>query len=91
MNTVTLTEHVVLPDDTRIIQLHIANNGVRAVLDDRYRPGYDLQVRHIEWDKLSDVDYLSTEFDTEAVRTFKILVGMLGKIQMNKHIYEALT
>ncbi len=90
MNTVTLNESVVLPDNTRLIELQISKQGVRVVLEDRYSPGYDTQAASLQWDELDDVEFLSDRFDTEAVRTFKVLVEMLGRAYANRHIYEAL-
>lgn len=90
MNAVTLTESVTLPDNQRDIELTIRKAGVRVVLEDHHSPGYDPVVVSLSWSRLADVELLSNRFDTEAVRTFKVLVEMLGKIYANKHIYEAL-
>jgi len=90
MNTISIKDHVLLPDDSRVIELQVKPQGVRVVLDNLHSPGYDIIVVSLHWEQLQDVELLSTKFDTEAVRTFKVLVSMLGKVYASKHIYEAL-
>jgi len=90
MNAITLKESVTLPDNQREIELTIKRDGVRVVLEDRHSPGYDTVVVSLGWGQVSDVELLSNRFEFEAVRTFRTLVEMLGKVHTNKHIYDAL-
>ena len=90
MNAITLNESVTLPNNHRDIQLTIKRDSVRVVLEDRFSPRDETTAVTLGWDQVSDVELLSNRFDTEAVRTFKTLVEMLGKVHANKHIYEAL-
>ena len=89
MNTISVTDHVLLPDDSRVIELQVKQSGVRVVLDYLHSPGYDTVVVSLSWEQLPDVELLAARFDTEAVRTFKVLVEMLGKVYANKATYMA--
>lgn len=91
VNTITLNERVTLPDDVRTIELQISRNRLRVVLDNLHTPGYDPAVVSMPWEQATDVEFLAAQFDTEAVRTFRVLVTMLARANQNKHIYEALT
>ena len=89
MDSITVTKHVTLPDNTRSIDVQVKSSGIRVKLDDLHSPGYDKSVVALKWEQLDDVELLADKFDTEAVRTFKVLVGMLGEIYNNKHnIFE---
>jgi hypothetical protein len=90
MNNITLKREVILPHNTRTIEMQIGSEGVRVVLDDVYQAGYDLDVKSIQWDELSDPERLYELFQYEAVKTFKVLVELLAKVHGSRHIYEAL-
>jgi hypothetical protein len=90
MNAITLNESVLLPDNTRTIELQIKRDGVRVLLDDLHGPSYDTHVVMLGWGQVCDVELLAARFDTETVRVFKVLVEMLGKVYTNKNIYDAL-
>ena len=90
MNTIALREHVTLPDNTRVIELQLKPEGVRVQIDNLHVPKYDAYAVSLGWNQVDDVELLAARFDTEAVRTFKVLVTMLGKVHANKNVYEVL-
>lgn len=41
----------------------------------------------VAWDQLPDVEYLSVQFEDVAVKAFKVIVRMLGKVHNDKPTY----
>jgi len=90
MNTITVKDHVLLSDDSRVINIEVGISGAFVTLDNLHRPGWDLHTAAVPWGQMADVEFLYDQFNEEAVRTFKRLCEMLAQINSNKHIYEAL-
>lgn len=91
MKTVTLTEHVTLSDDTRVIKMNISSLDVMVDMDYLHRPNWDQVTEMVPWDQLDDIEFLYKLFEEEPVKVFKRICEMLAQIRANKHIYEVLT
>lgn len=82
-------DHVRQDRGIRIIDITIQRGGVIVRLD---TPSVeDYHARYLAWDQLSDVELISTMFDQETVRTFRVLVERLGAIAAAQNIYQCIT
>jgi hypothetical protein len=45
---------------------------------------------NVTWEQMADVEQLSELFADVAVRVFKVVVGMLGKVYTGKEFYKGL-
>jgi hypothetical protein len=84
----TLTQQVAHPGGTRSIEIQAASHMVRVVLYEALT-GKDRAVVNMTWDTLGDMEVLDQAFDLETVRTFKVLIGMLGKLHAEHKAQQA--
>lgn len=90
MNTPLHTiDHVRQDRGIRIIDITIQRGGVIVRLDTPAAEDY--HARYLSWEQISDVELISTMFDQETVRTFRVLVERLGAIAAAQNIYQCIT
>lgn len=92
MQTVTIEETVRSTNgsDSRRIRITVSADSIIVVLDNPMAPLISNRAEFF-WEELADVEHLAEAFDTETVRVFKVLVGMLAKVYAAKDFYKALT
>lgn len=72
---------VVQAGEERMIECALAPEGVTITIstaDWGFPPG-SRSVRSLDWDQVSDLDFVSKLFDLETVRVFRIVAKLLGQ------------
>lgn len=84
MMQITILEHVVYADgSTNPVTAHINHEGCTV--------HWQESSVSLTWDQMVDVEHLSSVFEDVSVRTFKVIVQMLGKISNYREMYIGLT
>jgi hypothetical protein len=82
MAHITITDHILYPDGSTIpISVMLTDAGCTI--------SWLENIMNLTWEQMSDVEYLSTVFEDQTVRVFKVVVMMLGKIYTYKDVYFA--
>lgn len=83
MNTqIIFTDTVVINDSVSVpIIATVSKNGCDVTVGD------ELTLGSITWEQMADVEYLSTLFADTQVRTFKVIVALLGKVYAFRDVY----
>lgn len=81
-------DHVRQDSGIRIIDITIQKDGVIVRLDTHNDENY--HARYLDWEQLTNVELISTMFDQETVRTFKVLAERLGSIAADRDIYQCI-
>ena len=96
MSIIKITENVLLQSgQERLISIELHKSGVVVTITNgtlNAVPGRlpNNSVSVVEWQNITDVDYLSTEFQYEPLKVFKSLVAMLNSISQRRELYNQL-
>jgi hypothetical protein len=82
MAQITIVDHVVYNDkSTTPVSVGLTADGCAVQWQETSV--------NLTWEQMADVEYLYTQFEDVTVRTFKVIVEMLGKIYAYKDVYIA--
>lgn len=92
MTKITIEQAVQISDGMyRDIHIDVNKEGCIIRLTTGFQEDTNnLTTRLVTWEQLDDVEHLSTLFDDELVKVFKVIIVMLGKVIDSRLLYMGL-
>ena len=84
MNKDLQVKYVAINGRDRIVQTSVYGTGVEVFLNDSCQDELFERRILLNWEQMEDVELLSTVFEMETVKVFKVLVTMLGKVHADR-------
>ena len=67
------------------IQVEVVANGCNVIL-----PTQNGRIEFLTWEHMQDSELMANVFADETVRTLRVIMELLEKVYVNRHLYKAL-